>query len=117
MADTHKRSESDVNDKAFMVHVIQAFISFAILLLVFYATHASAIETVHYSDKKVSLLPLLEFVSERNGETLDEILVRPESDWHHRDSISNNLGQTDNALWARVRLSGITESFSQPIIR
>jgi diguanylate cyclase (GGDEF)-like protein len=117
MADTHKRSESEANDKAFMVHVIQAFISFAILLLVFYATQASAIETVHYSDKKVSLLPLLEFVSERNGETLDEILVRPESDWHHRDSISNNLGQTDNALWARVRLSGITESFSQPIIR
>lgn len=117
MAVTHKKSESTGNDKALRIHVIQAFISISILLLVFFATTASAIETVHYSGDKVSLLPLMEFVAERPGETLDNILVRPESDWHHRDSISNNLGQTDNALWARVRLSGISESFDNPIIR
>ncbi|WP_369984672.1 diguanylate cyclase [Thalassolituus sp.] len=101
----------------FALHCTQALVSILILLVALIAHRSHAIETVHYTGDKVSLLPLLEFVSESKGETLDDILVRPESDWHHRQSINNNLGQTSDPIWARVRLSGISTAFGQPIVR
>ena len=103
--------------RSLTIHLAQALISLTILLLALLGHKAQAIETVYFTGEKVSLLPLVEFVSEKEGETLDQILVRQESDWHHRQNINNNLGQTDRPIWARVRLSGVTSSFGQPIIR
>ncbi|MEK9713441.1 MAG: hypothetical protein VW258_12835, partial [Thalassolituus sp.] len=117
MALPHKNSETVKGKAVLSVHLIQALISLTILLIAVFVHNASAIETVHFTGKKVSLLPMLEFAEEREGETLDELLVRPETDWHHRDNINNNLGQTSHPIWARVRLAGVTESFGQPIVR
>lgn len=112
---THPESRGQRH--SLLVHSLQALLSLTILIAALLAHRAHAIETVHFTGDKVSLLPLLEFVSERNGETLDEILVRPEEDWHHRQSINNNLGQTSQPVWARVRLAGVSEAFGQPIVR
>ncbi|MEK9764980.1 MAG: diguanylate cyclase [Thalassolituus sp.] len=117
MALPHKNSETVKGKAVLSVHLIQALISLTILLIAVFVHSANAIETVHFTGKKVSLLPMLEFAEEREGETLDELLVRPETDWHHRDNINNNLGQTSHPIWARVRLAGVTESFGQPIVR
>ena len=99
------------------LHIRQAFFSTMVLLLALIANYASAIETAHFNAEKVSLLPLLEFTMEKPGETLENILVRPSSDWQHRGSINNNFGQVDRPIWARVRISGVTTSFAQPVIR
>ncbi len=102
---------------ALSVHIRQAFLSCCLLLMALLAQHAKAIETAHFSSEKVSLLPLLEFVHERPGETLEQILVRPESDWQRRDTINSNFGQIDRPIWARVRISGVSSAFTQPLIR
>ncbi len=103
--------ESHGQRHSLLIHCLQALLSLTILIAALLAHRAHAIETVHFTGDKVSLLPLLEFVSERDGESLDEILVRPEGDWHHRQSINNNLGQTSQPVWARVRLAGVSEAF------
>ena len=113
-----QRPPSDSEERrALTVHFSQALMSVAVLCLALFAHTVLAIETVHYAGDKISLLPTLEFVQERDGETLDNILVRQESDWHHRDSINNNLGQTDRALWARLRLSGLRDAQDDPLLR
>jgi len=102
---------------ALSLHLRQALLSCCILLIAFLSTSVAAIETAHFKGNKVSLLPLLEFTYEQEGETLDDILVRPTSDWQHRSSINSNFGQIDRPIWARLRVSGISTSFAQPLVR
>ncbi len=91
------------------------------LLLILMAWNSSAaadtIDTVAFNGKPVNLLPLLEFTLEKPDETFEDIIFRPASDWSHRTSISNNLGHESGALWARVRISGLSSADTQTIIR
>ena len=88
-----------------------------VLLLLSPAASAITIETVSFTGQPVNLLPLLEFTEEQPGETLEDILFRPASDWQHRTSASNNLGHESGALWARVRLSGLSTATTETVIR
>ncbi len=106
----------DISDRQTLPVVI---ITGLLILLLALSPRASAstIDTVSFTGEPVNLLALLEFTQEKPGETFEDIQFRPSSDWNHRPTISNNLGHEANALWARVRLSGLNHADTETVIR